>query len=155
MQPGDACGLGRIYLAFPILISVFLCKLVKTRQPAIPEVKEQSWYLIFLFLIFLLEIFPLFVFLHLWFRVTERWEHPWRWQHRLPKPCGAQSAELMLSGLAEGTFPCFLPSFSCRHSSGCFSCPGLCSAVWFVFPVSGDYLYSILFWFFSNFLRQC
>lgn len=61
MQPRDACGLGRIYLAFPILISVFLHELVKTRQPAIPEVKEQSWYLIFLFLIFLWK-FPPFLF---------------------------------------------------------------------------------------------
>lgn len=36
------------------------------------------------------------------------------------------------------------PSF-CRHSCGCFCCPGQRFAIWFVFPVSGDYLWDIFF----------
>lgn len=43
------------------------------------------------------------------------------------------------------------PSFSCRPSSRCFSSSGLHSAVWLVFPVSGDYLRdSFLLLFFSR-----
>lgn len=111
MQPGDACGLGRIYLAFPILISVFLSELVKTRQPAIPEVKGQSWYLIFLFLIFCGNFspfcFPSFVILgHRKVRASLKMA-----AHAPQILQCSLSVELMFSGLAEGTSPCFLPSF--------------------------------------------
>lgn len=57
MQPEDACGLGRIYLVFPILISMFLCELVRSRQPAIPEVKSRPGISFFSFLFFV-EISP-------------------------------------------------------------------------------------------------
>lgn len=109
MQPGDVCGLGRIYLAFPILISVFLCELVKTRQPAILEVKGQSWYLIFLFFIFCGNFppfcFPSFVILgHRKVRASLKMA-----AHAPQILQCSPSVELMLSG-GRGNFSLF-PSF--------------------------------------------